>query len=673
MELFNIFLVTILISIILIPLVNSKLKSLITFISIAGLSVISSIWAVEALIGQPVELLFNGTQVTGNIQFRIDALSAWFILMINFTFLTGIVYGAYYMKVYCNQTSNLSLHWIAYIIAHASLIGLCSIHNSIAFLILWEVMALSTFLLVIFEHQKHQIMKAGMNYLIQSHISILFLTLAFIGVIYKVHSLDFSAIREFSLQSTTLSSLIIFFCFFIGFALKAGFVPFHTWLPYAHPAAPSHVSGVMSGVIIKIGIYGILRMLYLMKTDYTAIGYIILTLSVITGVYGVMLAIIQHNLKRLLAYHSIENIGIIGIGIGIGCIGLGDENIVLASMGFAGALLHTLNHSLFKSLLFYGAGNVYQATHTMNIEQLGGLGKKMPYTALLFLVGSIAISGLPPFNGFISEFTIYNSLFTGMSGANLPQLLFLIFPVLGLALIGGLAIMCFTKAFGTIFLGLPRNLQNANSTDPGIIRLIPMFLISFLILVIGLFPRYFFNILSIPVAQFTDSLSQSTNLMNIPGLNTVIKVGYASLGFICLAILILIIRFRMNRFKPKSIDTTWGCGYVGATNKMQYTASSFVRQFRKLAEPVLSVHKFKQEISGIFPGKGGHETHPKDKIEEKAIKYPLKLIRHFLNKFTFLQSGNPQVYVIYGVVFITLIMGIPFIITILKSLIQFMH
>lgn len=670
---FYILLILPVLSIIVIPLLNPRIKGQATLVMVAGLSVTSAVWAVEAFSGAPVSFVFKGTIVTGAIPVRIDALSAWFILTINFTFLTGILYGIAYMRDYKSNPANLSLHWISYIVAHASLIGICAVHNSLVFLIVWEVMALSTFFLVIFEHWKHQTMKAGMNYLIQSHVSILFLMVAFIGIIYKMQSFDFDAIREFSLKNNALSSLIIFLCFFAGFAIKAGFVPFHTWLPYAHPAAPSHISGVMSGVIIKAGIYGILRMLFLIRSDYSAIGYIILTASVITGVYGVMLAILQHNLKRLLAYHSIENIGIIGIGIGVGCIGLGDDNIVLASIGFAGALLHTLNHSLFKSLLFYGAGNVYQSSHTMNIEQLGGIGKRIPQTALLFLLASLAICGLPPFNGFVSEFIIYSGLFSGMSGADLSHILFLIFAVFGLALIGGLALLCFTKAFGAIFLGHSRSKLHIDNKEKDIFRLLPMYVIGILILMIGLFPGVFLKILALPVSQLAGSSEQSSVLLNFSGIPVINKAGYASCGFLVLFLAIFLIRSRYARSKPMHTDVTWGCGYTGETGKMQYTASSFVRQFRKLAEPVLSVRKFKQEIAGVFPGKGGHETHPKDKAEELLIKYPLRVFRHFLNRFSFLQSGNPQAYVLYGIIFIVLIIGIPMIIGLIKSLIHFLH
>ena len=262
------------------------------------------------------------------------------------------------MKKYRDRKSDITMHCIAFILVQFALIGICAVQNGFIFLLFWELMALSVFLLVIFEHQKPETIKAGLNYIVQSHISIVFIMLGFLYVAFKTGKFDFDAIRDFSDQQNILAGTALFLCFFIGFAIKAGFVPFHTWLPYAHPAAPSHVSGIMSGVVIKIGIYGILRMLLLIKTDYATIGYIILFISIFTGIYGVMLATIQHDLKKLLAYHSIENIGIIGIGIGIGCIGLGSTNKWMAILGFSGALLHTLNHSLFKSLLFFSAGNV---------------------------------------------------------------------------------------------------------------------------------------------------------------------------------------------------------------------------------------------------------------------------------------------------------------------------
>jgi len=335
------------------------------------------------------------------------------MLIINLIFVTGGFYGLFYMKAYREQRNNLTLHSIAFLFQYTAMICICVVQNSFAFLICWEMMALSSFLVIIFEHEHIATIKAGVNYLIQAHFSILFLMIGFIWVASKTDSYDFMAIKEYTQTIPGSASLMLFIFFFIGFAIKAGFVPFHTWLPYAHPASPSHVSGIMSGVIIKIGIFGILRMLLLIKTDFITVGYIILLISTISGLYGVMLAIIQHNLKKLLAYHSIENIGIIGMGIGLGCVGIGTGNQVLATLGFAGALLHTLNHSLFKSLLFYAAGNVYQATHTMDIESLGGIIKKCLRLVCCFLLQLLLSVEFPRLTGLFLNSSFTPGFITG--------------------------------------------------------------------------------------------------------------------------------------------------------------------------------------------------------------------------------------------------------------------
>ena len=427
------------VGILFIPFLGAKGKGILTFVLLLVNVIISAYYAVQSLLGEAMYFALPGSYVTGPIPVRIDALSGWFILIINLVFVTGGFYGLFYMKAYREQRNNLSLHSISFLLQHAALVSVCVIQNSLVFLIAWEILALASFLLIIFEHEHIATVKAGINYLIQAHFSIIFLMIGFIWVVSKTGSYDFQAITTYTASLPSATSFMLFIFFFIGFAIKAGFVPFHTWLPYAHPAAPSHVSGMMSGVIIKIGIFGILRMLLVVKTDFSTVGYLILIISLVSGLYGVMLAILQHNLKKLLAYHSIENIGIIGIGIGIGCIGLGSGNEVLATLGFAGALLHTLNHSLFKSLLFYTAGNVYQAAHTLDIEKLGGLIKRMPQTAALFLVAAIAICGIPPFNGFISEFIIYVGLYNWLSDATLVALLVAISATAALAMIGGLA------------------------------------------------------------------------------------------------------------------------------------------------------------------------------------------------------------------------------------------
>ncbi len=673
MAIITAFVVIILSAILLIPFVPVRWKGMITVAAVIIIAILSSILSFHALAGESVEYIFQGSLVTDKIPVRIDALSGWFILIINFTFITGAFYGLQYMKAYRSQKSNLSLHCISYILVQSSLIAICSLQNTIAFLVAWEVMALSSFILIIFEHYKRATLNAGINFLIQSHIGIMFLTLGFIWVAMRTNSYDFKAITLFSTSNSLGTGLALFLCFFIGFAIKAGFVPFHTWLPYAHPASPSHISGVMSGVIIKIGIYGILRMLLVIKSDYLIIGYIILFISIISGLYGVMLAIIQHNLKRLLAYHSIENIGIIGIGIGIGCIGIGKGNHFLTILGFAGALLHTLNHSLFKSLLFYGAGNVYQSIHTMDIEKLGGLVKRMPHTAFLFLIAALAICGLPPFNGFVSEFLIYNGLFTGLHGSDKALLSSIVFALFGLALIGGLAILCFTKAFGAIFLGSGRSNLPHTPAEATFGKLIPLYTVVMLIMAIGLFPKTFVMALSEPLNLFTHLTENNISGEIIPLTGTMSMIGLCSAIFLGLAGLLFFVRKRITSNKPQTVNVTWGCGYIAPTPKMQYTASSFIRAYRKLAEPLFSIHKDKKEITGVFPETGGQETHPYDKIEEKFIDHPLLLLKKFFNRFTFLQNGNLQFYILYGMVFILLVLAIPFLFEYINSLIKFLN
>ncbi|MBP7497858.1 MAG: hypothetical protein KA792_09360 [Bacteroidales bacterium] len=674
MQIILVFILANLLAVLIILFVASKAKEIITIAITVFNSVLSGILSISALAGIKQYFIFPGSLITGEIPFVIDGLSAWFIIVINLTFITGVIYGFYYLKAYKDEKANLSLHWISYILAHSALISLCGIQNSLAFLIAWEIMAISSFLLVIFEYKKVDTIKAGINMLIQSHIGVVFLTLGFIWVAFNTNSYSFDSITTFIQGRGELTGIILFLILFIGFSTKAGFIPFHSWLPYAHPAAPSHISGVMSGVIIKIGIYGILRMILLIKTDYIMIGSIILAVSVLSALYGVMLAIIQHNLKRLLAYHSIENIGIIGIGIGLGTIGLGTGNNVLISLGFAGALLHILNHSLFKSLLFYAAGNVYQATHTLNIEKLGGIIKRMPHTAMLFLIAALAICGLPPFNGFISEFLIYSAMFKGLNPSSFGFLFTLIFTIFGLVLVGGLALMCFTKAFGTVFLGSPREQLENQTAEAHKVMLFPMYLIAGIILIIGIFPGIFFQILNNPLNLFYKISNPTLSLTHIslpaPQLSS---IGLASAGFILLSGLIYFIKKRFTAGQAKIMSETWGCGYVGQNDKMQYTGSSFIRTFRKLTEPLLLVHKNKKEVKGIFPNEAGHSTHPYDKLEKWLIDKPLAAFYRFFNHFAFIQNGKLQSYIIYGVIFLIFFILTPIIYDKIKILLALIN
>ena len=553
-----------------------------------------------------------------------DALSLWFIAIIVIVFTAGAFYGADYLKAYSSHKRELRLHVFNYVTVFASMIALPLISNALVFLVAWEIMALGSYFLIIFESWKSDTIKAGLNFFIQSHISVVLLTIGFLMMYSKTGSFDFAAIKAYSSANPgTCGWPFALIC--MGFAVKAGFVPFHTWLPVAHPAAPAHISGVMSGVIIKIGIYGIFRTITMFDIDFTIAGAIILAVAAISGLYGVMMAIVQHNLKKLLAYHSIENIGIIGMGIGLGCMarGMGLENV--ASLAFAGALLHTFNHALFKSSLFFTAGNVYQAAHTLNVEHLGGLFRRLPVTGLFFLVAAVAICGLPPMNGFVSELMIYLGLFGSLGNMAAASQLGITAAIVALVLIGGLAILCFTKAFGIVFLGESRS-ELPEMKEFGALRNVPLGILAAIMLSVGLCPGFYVGLINniLPELECT--------AVAIP--RTISGIGIASACVIGISLLLALIRRIATRKRTITEGETWGCGYTVPSPKLQYTATSFVKTYAKTFSGVLK--------SGFI-----------DKAADAYIR--------FTGRFAFLQNGRLQSYILYGIVFIVVTILLTFV------------
>ncbi|HET6767317.1 MAG TPA: proton-conducting transporter membrane subunit, partial [Chitinophagaceae bacterium] len=527
--------------IISLPLLPPVLRAKANFFFVLLTAAITSIPAVKVLSGATVDVIITTNSVFGNISFRIDSLSSWFILIINLTCINGAFYGIGYMKQYGQQGANLSLHWILFLLFQSSMLWVCMLQNGLAFLIAWEIMSISSLLLVMFEYSKADTIKAGVNYLVQMHIGVAMLSIGFIWVHLNEGSFDFSAIGVFFSRHTPFCP---FFIFFIGFGIKAGFVPLHTWLPHAHPAAPSHVSGVMSGVIVKLGIYGILRMITYLHSGLLQIGESILFLSLFTAFYGILNAAVHRDFKRMLAFCTIENIGIIGMGIGIGLIGKATGNSSMFFIGFAAALLHTLNHSLYKSLLFFTAGNIYQQTHTRDMEQLGGLNKSMPVTGFLFLCGALAIGAMPPFNGFVSEFLIYTGLIEGIQSSNIQFNLLMILSIATLTITGGISMLTFTKSYGTIFLGSTRKPLAHTPKEVSIIMRVPLFIILTLMLLIGIFPNVILTIVA-PVIKVFDSTYTSTTPMNIAS-PALVMTSRVSLLFIALVALIFFVRANIS-------------------------------------------------------------------------------------------------------------------------------
>ncbi len=591
----------------------------------------------------------NFNPIFGTITFALDPLSAFFVVVICTMSLMGVIYSKGYLKPYLDKVKNINSHLIFLPLLIASMLLVVSCQNAFAFLIFWEIMSLSSFFLVIFESDKKEVLKAGIKYLVFMHISVIFIIIAFALCAINSGSYDFDIFSQILKENQHLANLIFIFAF-IGFGTKAGFVPFHNWLPDAHPAAPSHISAIMSGVMIKTGIYGILRVISFYAMPSKALAFAVLAISLVSALYGVLYAITQHDLKRLLAYHSIENIGIIGIGTGIGMLGLAYGQNQIALIGFAGAILHVLNHSIFKELLFLSAGSVYIKTHTRDIEILGGLIKQMPHTAILFLTGSVAICGLPPFNGFISEFLIYFSMLKGLAIKDFFVLIALLFSIAGLALVGTMAVLCFTKAFSIIFLGIPRS-KNAQTvtTDSEKSMLLPMGFLAILTLLIGVFPQYILDIVLKPASTVANmTIIPSTSCAGLMQ-----TISLCTFGFIAFVIVLLAIKLK---FSGKiEMHETWGCGYDRGNNRMQYSASSYASPFLSMLRPLFKKIFDIEKPRQLFP-KSAHFSLHIDDIEEAYVINPLvKFDEWFLSKFETIQSGNIQSYIKYGLIFLVLI------------------
>ncbi|MBN1413556.1 MAG: NADH-quinone oxidoreductase subunit E [Bacteroidales bacterium] len=636
--------------------IPKTLKYFYTLILLAGVIALSSVLSFKVLLGSDkiLDLVVEFPFIHNSLVLTIDRLSAFFAVVVNITVLFGFLYARGYLKPYYKSKNALffSIHYFSYLWLYQSMIMVVMIRDGLSFLIVWEIMALSSFLLVIFNAEIRTILKTGINYLMQMHAGMFFILIAFLIVDKATGQMSFNSL---TLYFSNHSNVLVFLLFFIGFGIKAGFIPIHSWLPQAHPAAPSHVSGVMSGVMIKMGIYGILRVLISVQNDLLLIGIIILVVSLISGILGVMMAIVQHDLKCLLAYHSIENIGIIGVGIGLGVTGIATNNAALSLLGLSGGLLHVLNHSLFKSLLFYNAGSVYHSTHTRNIEHLGGLMKKMPYTAMLFLIGSVAICGLPPFNGFISEYLIYIGMFKSLSLTNFYQSILILATIVGLSLIGGLAIFCFTKAFGIVFLGEPRSKKAEMAEEVSKDMIYPQLFIVVFIVLIGMASVLFVKPVFAIISE-SYNLSYSAPLSD-HALTNLSQISILSGVFVVTVVALLVYRNFHLKARQISYGPTWGCGYSAVTSKQQYTATSYAYNYNHIAKPVLQTKKTMQDLKEdeIFPDKRTFKSHADDIIKLILIDKPIDSVSGLLKKIAVMQTGLIHHYILYAFVFMLLV------------------
>ena len=413
--------------------------------------------AFASLLGRPVEWTFVSANPLFEARFALDPLSSFFTIALSILALAVSIYSFGYLA-HGGDRLNLPFLTFCYNLLLLSLSLTFTAANAFLFLICWEITALAAYALVTLDHKEQESQNAGLLYVIMAHVDAGCLLAGFALLAASSGSLNYSELRQAGATLHGPQQALAFVLFFLGFGIKAGIVPFHIWLPAAHPVAPSNVSALLSGIVIKSGIYGMVRVFLEFLGDLPAwMGMAVIAVAIVSAVLGVLYALMEHDLKRLLAYHSIENIGIILLGLGAAMMFRTAGHPRLAALAVIACLFHTLNHAVFKCLLFLGAGSVLYSTHERNIEKLGGLIRRMPWTAFSFLIGAIAISGLPPLNGFVSEWLTYQSLLAGFGSTK--GLVSLMFPIAGalLALTGALAAACFVKAFGITFLALPRS------------------------------------------------------------------------------------------------------------------------------------------------------------------------------------------------------------------------
>ena len=593
----------------------------------------------------------------GQIIFDCDGLSRFFIIIISLVTALVSIYANGYMKPYFNKGKKVASHCFFFPLLTAAMLLVVSVQNVFAFLVIWEIMSLASFFLVIFEDDKKEVLKAGIKYLIYMHISVIFIIAAFVMMSINANSYDFVDIQAMFLQNPHLKD-VVFLLAFVGFGTKAGFFPMHNWLPDAHPAAPSHVSAVMSAVMIKTGIYGILRVLQIIDRPTQLIGYTVLFISLITALYGIIYAVNQKDITKLLAYSSVENIGLIGLGLSVIIFGLIYDLSLITMLGTVGCFMHILNHSVFKSLLFMGAGSVYLKTHTKDMEQLGGLIKKMPYTAIFFLFAAVAICAFPPLNGFVSEFMIYSGLFYMLNINSSTLFIPTILAIASLALVGTLVILAMSKVYSITFLGMPRS-EHAEKVQFDVDKsmLIPMGCMAALTLIIGVASPFICSF--VPLTSFAKS--QENFFYDVHSILLILTlISIIVLAFVCFIVILFFVKKLMTRKSQTYV--TWGCGYDKGNNHIQYTASSYASPFTSILTPLFKKIFDVKKPKGLFP-KDAHYSSDVEDVEEAYIINPiLKFDEKFLSRFERLQDGNIQHYILYGLIFLILVLvGVVFI------------
>lgn len=588
--------------------------------------------------GETSAFVMRAATPGGRWVFAVDRLSAVFLLAIAMIGASAAAFGTPYMAPQRSHRPMWFAHSaLAMLIAALALV--VTAQSIIPFLCAWEIMAIGSYLLIVTEDEEPTVRRAGLIYIVATHAGTLALFAMFAS--WSVYATDwsFGALAAAAPSLPNQGAMVLGLAL-IGFGLKAGLVPFHFWLPPAHAAAPAHVSALLSGVVIKIGIYGMFRVVSLLGGPPPLWwGWTVLLLGAVSGVLGVLWALTQHDIKRLLAYHSVENIGIILMGLGVGSLGMRYGDVALTLIGYTGALLHTVNHALFKSLLFLGAGIVNHATGTRNLERLGGLARRLPFTWLAFFVGATAIVGLPPLNGFVSEWLVYQGLFRAAHSGELLRLAVLGVPAL--ALIGALALACFAKVAGVVFLGSPRSASARDAHEADRSLLVPMAALAGMCVLLGVVPTLGVDPAMAAAASVAPAVAAA-----MPDPLAVARnatwVGAMAIALLVLLAMAFALRRRMLRQREVRAAETWSCGFAGASPRMQYTSSSF-------AAPLVSTFG---RVSGVVEHRaaGTYHSHALDLVLDRLALPAWEHVHRAALRLRPIQQGRLYVYLLYVMV-----------------------
>ena len=595
----------------------------------------------------------------GELHFRLDALGAFFLSWSLPMTLLGSIYAVGYLKSYFAGPRHLGVHFALLNMVSLSFVLVYTGEHAVTFLFGWEVAALAAWLLVIWDYSNQKVRFAGFNYLVSTHIGLIFLVAAVMILYTRTQSWFLDDFGDWLAQNPGTLRNTVFLLLVTSFGLKSAFFPFHSWLPRAHAAAPAHVSALMSGVIHKAGLYALVRFIMLSGKPDEWMGWFLIAFSLLSAVIGGLYTVGQRDLKRLLGYSSTENVGIAGIGFGVGCLGLSWEQPMLVALGFGGGLLHVLNHAFFKCQLFYAAGCVYQIKHVVDMERLGGLVKLMPIAATCFLIGGLAISGLPPLNGFASEFLIYSGLF-GSHGISIWAQLSLGLAAAALAFVGAVSALSITRAFGVIFLGTARDDSLPPGQEVNRWMLVPMLIHALGTVLLGLAPVLGFAMVSGPTALLMHGTPDAVLAASLQDtLATLTRLGALSATLALVLGVVLWLRFRAGRHVMRH-NATWGCGYALPNTRMQYTGTGFSIDFAERFHNILALVKRRKAPLGYFPQSSYVVTDCVDAVERRlyAVIGQGDATAGELSKK--LQEDNPRFAFAMGLAAIVLIAAMVF-------------